>query len=33
MSGDPLDTAPEDVGGLEVVATFVAGRRVHGDPP
>jgi predicted amidohydrolase YtcJ len=33
LSGDPLACAPEELAAIEVVATMVAGRWVHGAPP
>ncbi|MDI2127301.1 amidohydrolase [Yinghuangia seranimata] len=32
LSANPLEVPPEDVRGLEVLATFLAGRQVHGAP-
>ncbi|MGI5167129.1 amidohydrolase [Spirillospora sp. CA-253888] len=32
LSGDPLETAPEEIGDLRVQATFLNGRQVHGAP-
>ncbi|MCF2532586.1 amidohydrolase [Yinghuangia soli] len=31
LSANPYDVAPEDIRDLDVVATFLAGRQVHGD--
>lgn len=33
LSGDPVASAPDDLAGIEVVATMVGGRWVHNPPP
>ena len=33
LDRDPLDCPPEELGGIEVVATMLGGRWVHGPPP
>jgi hypothetical protein len=33
LDRDPLDCAPEELGDVEVVATMLGGRWVHGAPP
>jgi predicted amidohydrolase YtcJ len=32
LAADPVQTAPEDIAGIEVRATFLAGRQVYPQP-